>query len=213
MVTLESLSKLHTSVVYLARDPINMLSVDIEELGQILGQLEVRSEGGSAVISSMAAQIQVKVTPRQIQVHDRSDQQPCKEDFPERAVGVAGYFAKINDSIYRDVGVNFDLSFTRDLDELPSQFILKRAIRDDVFDSIGHVPKGASVRFWYDARGMAHHLYVEPRGNSFEGADFYAHINVNYRAEGDSPTVEWLRETIQTEYQDFINVLRSVLDG
>lgn len=206
----DSLTKRHTSIVVVIREPKPELNFGHGQLSLIVTEPEIRQEANSIVVSSMANQFQMIINPIRIQFTDKSEKLPARKDFAERVVKLVDWISQSNKIDLSSLGLNFDLILKRGESNRASEYIRDRFVNAGIFATTGYKLIGASVRLWYMARGIRHYLYIEPLGNSYDAEEFYAHINVHYK----QPTPfnsSWLTTAIMEEYKDFRKVLSTVL--
>ena len=188
-----------------------LLGADPIGLNQIIDAPEPRQSNDSLVLSSMRSQLIVTIGPNRIQFDDASGQQPTREDFANRVSQAAEYIRSLSDQVYTAVGLNFDIEWEPDHEDLPSKVMLDRFVKESTLHESGYDAIGASTRLWYVARDRIYDLRIEPRGNQYDGRNYFAHLNVHIRLEGETPPAEWHSQALKEEYRDFLRVLREAL--
>ena len=214
MVAADLITKLNTSVVYVTTgldDPGLLIGANPSVLNDIIDTPEPLPSPTGITLSSMRSQLTVDISPNRLAFADRSGENPTRVDFPARVASVAEYVGRQSDQIYSAVGLNFEIEWKPDDERLPAKVMLGRIVNDDALLSTGYDIVGASVSLWYIARGMRHHLRVEPKGNQYDALNFYANLNIHVNLENQIPSAEWLSRALDEEYKDFTKVLTEVL--
>ncbi len=221
MISIDSVKKLNTSIIYLARardepsDPFGqglLLGADPIGLNPIIDAPEPRQSADGLVLSSMRSQLIVTIGPNRIQFGDASGEEPAREDFPDRVTQAAEYIRSLSGQVYTAVGLNFDVEWEPDHEDLPSKAMLDRFVKEGTLKDTGYDAIGASARLWYVARDRIYDLRIEPMGNQYDGRNYFAHLNVHIGLEGETPSAEWLSRALKEEYGDFMRVLTEVLE-
>ena len=218
MIATDSIRKLNTSVVYLSRDSesdpagIGGLLLGAEPMGlsQIVDAPEIRQMPDGLMLSSMRNQLTININPNRLVLGDASGDEPARKDFPGRVARIAEYVGQQSNQTYIAVGLNFDIELVSDDDELPSKAMLDWHVKEEVLKGTGCDVVGASARLWYVARDRMHDLRIEPRGNQYDGRDYFVHLNVHIVLEGDLPSAEWISQALDEEYSHLIRVLTDI---
>ena len=214
MITQESVEKLQTTVVYLARDPAPpglLLGAELPGLSQLMDYPEPNASPGGVVLSSMRNQLTVTVNQNTLGFNDGSSERPARLDFPERVARIAEHVGTQSGQSYGDVWFTFAIEARPGDGALPSEAILSRLVRRDALKGAGYDAAGASVGFWYLAHDRWHDLRVEPRENQYDGPNYFALLNVHMDTRGQVPSAEWLSQALAEEYLDFMRVLANIL--
>lgn len=220
LITPNSVKKLKTVVVYVARVPTGrfvghelglLLGVDLTSLRQFIDAPEFRESPEGPILSSMRNQFTITIRPNRLDFDDGSDEVPVRTDFPNRAAQIAEYIGKQSNQSYAAVGLNFEIEVEAEDEELPSKVLLSRLVKEDALGDTGYDIIGASAKFWYVVRDRRCELRIEPRENRYEGRNYFAHLNVHINMEDEVPSTEWLSQVLEQEYRDFIRVLTELL--
>ena len=219
MILTDSITKLNTTVIYLSRNQAPglegsglLLGADLIGLGQIIDAPEAQPSPEGLAILSMRNQLTVTISPNRLVFGDASGEKPTREDFPLRVARASDYIGSLSNQMYATVGLNFDIEFKAVEEELPSHAMLHRLIKGDVLVDTGYDVVGASTRLWYVANDRRHDLRIEPRGNQYDGTDYYAHLNAHIELGNEMPSEEWLSQALIEEYSDFMRVLQKFLE-
>ena len=216
MIAPDSITKLTTAVVYVARDPILdagglLLGANLVALSRIIESPEPLPTPTGGLLMSMRNQLTVSIELNRLQFVDGSGEMPARADFPDRVHRAAEYIGRQSDQTYSAVGLNFDIEAAADADELPSKAILNRLARREAFEGTRYGVAGAATRFWYGRHDRRYDLRVEPRGNQYESESYFAHLNVHIELGREKTSEEWLSQTLREEYADFIETLTRIL--
>ena len=216
MITTDSITKLNTSVVYVARgpsDPTFMLGVDPSILNDIVDAPDILPSANGAVLSSMRSQLTVAIdfNNNRLEFSDRSTQIPNRADFPARVAMATQYISKQINQSYAVIGFNYEIEWHSEGIERSSSTILEKVVKHDVLKQPLHNVLGASARLWYVLHDKNCDLRIEPRGNQFDAPTFYANLNVYTNLDSEVPSEEWLSQALKQEYQDFLRVLSDIL--
>ena len=220
LITPNSVKKLKTVVVYVARAPTGrlvgqeiglLLGADPTGLTKFIDAPELRESSEGLILSSMRNQCTITIRPNRLDFDDGSDEIPVRTDFPDRAARIAEYIGKQSNQSYAAVGLNFDIEVESEDEELPSKVLLSRLVKEDALGDTGYDIIGASARFWYVVRDRRCDLRIEPRENRYEGRNYFAHLNVHIDMGNEVPSKEWLSQALEQEYLDFIRVLTKIL--
>ena len=218
MIATDSIKKLNTTVIYVARNQELglegsglLLGADLIGLGQIIDAPEAQQSPEGLAILSMRNQLTVTISPNRLVFGDASGEEPAREDFPRHVAEASDYIGSLSNQVYVAVGLNFDIESNPLDDELPSHAILNRLMKGEVLNNAGYDAVGASARLWYVARDRRHDLRIEPRGYQLDGSDYFAHLNVHIALGNEMPSEEWLSQALNEEYSDFKRVLQKVL--
>ena len=219
MIAADSITNLNTSIVFQASGGESdsgelglLLGAGLEGLGQFIDAPVVQpSSDGPPVLLSMRNQFALTITPNVLAFRDASGEAPAREDFPRRVVQVARHIGNQSNLTYSAVGFVFDIESKAADEVLPSQAMLSRFVREEVLEGTGYPAIGASARLWYVARDRFHGLRVEPKGDQPDSGDYYAHLDVQVNLKDELPSTEWLSQTLDEEYRDFLRVLDEVL--
>ena len=160
----------------------------------------------------MRSQLIVTIGPSILEFGDASGEEPAREDFPNRVAQAAEYIGSLSNQVYTAIGLNFGIESEPDTEDLPSKVMLDWLVKEDALKDTGYDVIGASARLWYVARDRMHDLRIEPRGNQYDGRNYFAHLNVHIELEGEMPSAEWLSQALKEEYADFMRVLSEVLE-
>ena len=218
MLEADSITKLTTSVVFVAgaggalEGPGLLLGTEMVGLSQIIEAPEPRQSLDGIVLSSMRNQLTVTISPNRLVFVDASGGAPARTDFPARVAEAAEYIGRQSDQSYSAVGLNFEIELEAEDEELPSRVMLFRLVKEDALAGTGYEAIGASARLWYVARDRIHDLRIEPRGNQFDGREYFAQLSVNMALEVEGDSGEWLSQALNEEYSDFRRVLTEVLE-
>ena len=219
MIAIDSIAKINTSVVYvvsqleLGPGVFGLLAgADLLGLSQIIDAPEPRQTSDGLVLSSMRNQLIVTIGADKLQFDDRSSEEPVRHDFASRAVSAAEYIGSLSTMTYTAVGLNFDIESRSASDELPSQAVLDRLIKDDVLTGTKYSVIGASGRLWYAASNRTYDLRIEPRGNQLDGNNYFAHLNAHMVLERGMPSAQWLSRALVEEYDGFKKVLMEIMN-
>lgn len=189
-----------------------LLGADLVGLGQIIDVPAAQPSPEGLTILSIRNQLAVTISSNRLEFSDASGEEPSRKDFARRAVQASEYIGSLSNQAYSAVGLNFDIEFNAFDEELPSNTMLNRLIRGDVLSNTTYDLVGASARLWYVARDRRYDLRIEPRGNQYDGTDYFAHLNVHI-VLGDEPFAEErLSQALNEEYTDFKRVLQKVLE-
>lgn len=216
MIVPDSITKLATAIVFVARDPILdagglLLGANLVALGRIIESPEPLPATTGSILMSMRNQLTVSIESNRLQFVDGSGDKPVRVDFPDRVHRAAEYIGRQSDQIYSAVGLNFDIEAAAVSGELPSKAILDCLARRDAFEGTRYDVAGAATRFWYGRRGRRYDLRVEPRENQHENETYFAHLNVHVELGREMPSQEWLSQTLYEEYVDFMQTLTRIL--
>lgn len=216
MIAPDSITKLTTAVVYVARDPILdagglLLGANLVALSRIIESPEPLPTPTGGLLMSMRNQLTVSIESNRLQFVDGSGEMPARADFPDRVHRAAEYIGRQSDQTYSAVGFNFDIEAAAAADELPSKVILDRLARREAFKGTRYDVTGAATRFWYGIRDRRYDLRVEPRGNQYESEIYLARLNVHIELGREMTLEEWLSQTLREEYADFIETLTRIL--
>ena len=217
MLEAGSITKLTTSVVFVTgvedalEGPGLLLGTEMVGLSQIIEAPEPRQSLDGIVLSSMRNQLTVTISPNRLVFGDASADEPARADFPARVAEAAEYIRRRSDQSYSIVGLNFAIGFEPADEELPSKTMLSWLVKAGALAGTGYNAIGASARLWYVARGRIHDLRIEPRGDQFDGREYFAHLSVNMALEVEGDSGEWLSHALNEEYNDFRRVLTEVL--
>ena len=219
MIATDSITKLNTSVVYVAGDmepglmgPGLLLGAELTGLSQIIDAPEPRPSPEGVILSSMRNQLTVTINSNRLVFGDASGEEPAREDFPGRVAQAAEYIGRQSSQIYTTIGLNFEIESESDDKELPSHVMLDRLVREDTLNDTEYDLVGASARLWYVAHDRLHDLRIEPRGNQYDGLMYFAGLSVRIMLEDKWPSAEWLSQALNEEYGDFERVLTKVLE-
>ena len=188
-----------------------MLGVDPAGLSQIIDVPEPSPIPDGFLLSSMRNQLTVAVRSNRLDFDDGSGEMPARVDFPTRVAQTAGHIATQTAQSYAAVGFVFEIEAEPEDEELPSRAVLDRLVREDVLGGSGYNAIGASARLWYVARDRLHDLRIEPRGNQYEGRNYFASLSVYLDPGNEVPSTEWLVQALDEEYGDFMRVLAQIL--
>ena len=218
MISADSITNLNTSIVFQASgggfdqgEPGLLLGAGLEGLHQFIDAPAVQQSPDGPVLLSMRNQLTLTITPSILAFGDASGDAPARADFPGRVSRVADYIGNQSHVAYSRVGVVFDIESKPADEALPSQAVLSRFVREEVLEGTGYAAIGASARLWYLARDRLHGLRVEPKGDQPDSGDYYAHLDVQVNLKDELPSTEWLSQTLDEEYRDFLRVLDEVL--
>ena len=219
MIAIDSITKINTAVVYavsqseLGPGVLGLLAgADPIGLSQIIDVPEPRQSSDGIVLSSMRNQLIVTIAASKLQFDDRSSEEPVRHDFASRVVSAAEYIGSLSTMTYTAVGLNFDIESKSASEELPSQAVLARLFKDDVFTGTEFNAMGAAARLWYTASNRMYDLRIEPRGNQFDGNNYFAHLNAHIVLEGEMLSAQRLSRALDEEYDGFKRVLMEVLN-
>ncbi len=210
---IQNLQKTLTSVVFLVKPQPVAAPPAIIQVSSVIDMPEVSLEGEILTITSMRNQLKVVIEGnRRMICQDMSGDSPIRSDFPDRILRLADLWQKSTGAAFVSIGINFDAKLVPESDTRPSSVILNRLIRSDAFRNTNYTLLGASVRFWYEADGNRHFLYLEPERNSLSAARFNIHLNASHAVKSDAlPTAEDFRNLVDHEFADLKRVLEAVL--
>lgn len=134
-----------------------------------------------------------------------------RPDFPDRAARIAEYIGKQSNLSYAAVGLNFHIEAEPKGEELPSEVLLSRLVKEGALRDTGYDVMGASARFWYAAHNKRYDLRLDPQESRYEGRNYLAHLNVHIGLGDEVPSTTWLSQTLDQEYRDFVKVLTEIL--
>lgn len=218
MIAADSIENLNTSIVLQASggqpdsgDPGLLLGTGLEGLRQFIDAPAVQQSADGPVLLSMRNQFTLTVTPSILAFRDASGEAPAREDFPGRVAKVAGHIGNQSHLTYSMVGLAFEIESKLADEEMPSQVMLRRFVREEALNGTGYTAVGASVRLWYLARDRIHSLRVEPKGDQHGSRDYFAHADVQMELRDELPSAEWLSQLLNEEYRDFLTVLDGIL--
>ena len=221
MIALDSIVKLDTSVIYIAggvnpSQGMQGLSLGVDSgLVEILGAPEVRNSPDGLILSSMLSQCIVTTNPNRLVFRDASGDKPSRPDFPGRVAQATGYISVTSKTPYTGFGINFGIEADSVDGELPSKAIFRRIMKEDTLRGTKYDVMGSAIGLWYSAHGRVYDLRIEPRieygGNQYEGRKYFARLNVQMALESEIPSAEWIAQTLNDEYDDFIRVLTEIL--
>ena len=160
---------------------------------------------GEFILTSMRNQLTVTFSPNTLVFGDGSSEVPVRTDFPERVARIAEYIGLRSGLSYAAVGLNFAIEVEAGDEALPSQAMLGRLVRGDVLQSTGYNALGASVRYWYASSDKWYDLRIEPRGNEYDGPDYFAHLNVHINTGAEMPSAAWLTQALSEEYREYLS--------
>ena len=189
-----------------------MLGVDPAGLSQIIDAPESSPLPDGFLLSSMRNQLTIAVRSNRLDFDDGSGEMPVRADFPDRVAQTARYIAAQTAQTYAAVGLVFEIEAEPEDEELPSKAVLARFVREDVLGGSGYDAIGASARLWYVARDRLHDLRIEPRGNQYEGRNYFASLSIYLDPGSEVPSTEWLSHALDEEYGDLVRVLAEVLE-
>ena len=219
MIAIETISKLKTSVVFVAGqlEPgpgvLGLLvGADPVGLGNIIDAPEPRQSPQGLILASIRNQLIVRVSANRLQFEDHSSEEPARSDFANRAVRATEYIGRLSNLTYTAVGITYEIESSPGNEELPSRAMLNRFIRDDVFIGTKYSAIGATTRLWYTGPDRLYDLRIEPRGNQLDGSNYYALLHAHIELEGDVPSEQWLSGSMQEEYNGFKKVLTEILN-
>ena len=187
-------------------------AVDPIGMRQFIDAPELQDSDEGLMLSSMRNQLVVAIYPDRAIFRDASGEVPTRDDFPARIASLAEYIAGISDLDYESVEIDFVIEASSNGEELPSAAILDRFVRSDVLRDTDKEAIGATVRLWYVASDRRYEIRIEPRGNEYDGNDYFAHIEVHIFLGGETPSEEWLTRTLRDEYSHFITTLSEILE-
>lgn len=218
MISADSITNLNTSIVFQASgggfdqgEPGLLLGAGLEGLHQLIDAPAVQQSPDGPVLLSMRNQLTLTITPSILAFGDASGDAPARADFPGRVSRVADYIGNQSHVAYSRVGLVFDIESKPADQELPSQAMLRRFVREEALRKTGYAAIGASVRLWYVVRDRIHSLRVEPKGDRHDSGDYFAHVDVQVELNDELPSEEWLSQALYEEYIDFLRVLDEVL--
>lgn len=220
MIAIDSITKLNTIVVYSARSREPglpgqglLLGADATGLSQVIDAPEVGPSPEGIALASMRNQLILSVGSNKLQFADHSGHVPARDDFPIRVAHAAEYIGTASNHVYTAIGLNFEVEAKSAGEELPSQALLQRFVKEEALKGTGYDAVGASARLWYAAHDRIHDLRIEPRGNLYDARTYYAGLSTQIVLEGVLPSPEWLSHLLKEVYDDFIEVLTTVLDS
>lgn len=190
---------------------MGLLAIDPTGLSQFIDAPEVRQLSDGFALSSMQNQITVAIRPNRLDFDDGSAEVPVRTDFPDRVARTAEYIGKQSNLSYAAVGLNFHIEAEPENEELPSKVLLSRFVKEDALRDTGYEVMGASARFWYAARNRRYDLRLDPQESRYDGRNYLAHLNVHIGLGDEMPSTEWLSQTLDQEYRDFVKVLTEIL--
>lgn len=219
MIVTDSIAKLNTSVIYVTKNQGSgpelsglLLGANLVGIGQFIDAPEAQQSPEGLVMISMRNQLTVTISPNRLVFGDASGEEPAREDFAPRVAQASDYIGSLSNQVYGAVGLNFDIEFKAVDEELPSHAMLNRHMNSEVLKDTGYDTIGASTRLWYMARDRRHDLRIEPRGNQYDGTDYFAHLNVHIELAKEMTPDGWLSNALNEEYSDFKSVLQKVLE-
>ena len=163
------------------------------------------------MVSSMRNQLSVTINSGILEFADASGEEPAREDFCGRVAQVADYIGSRSDQTYAAIGFAFTIEANSADEGLPSRTTLNWLVKEDALTDTGYEAIGASARLWYAARDRLHDLRIEPKGNQFDGTNYFAGMYVHIVLEGTVPSGKWLAQALHEEHDDFRRVLGKVL--
>lgn len=221
MIAADSVKNLKTGIVLQASggespfyEPGLLMGAGQEELGQFIDDPEVQqTPDGKIVIVSMRNQCVLAVMPTVLACYDASGKAPARRDFAGRVAQIAEHISNLSRLTYDKVGISFDIESKTADEELPSRAMLRRLVRREALKEMGYDVVGAAVKMWYVADGNLHSLQVEPKDNEHDSQHYHAHLSVEFDIQVSLLTREWLLQTLNKEYLDFLSVLDEVLES
>ena len=172
MAATDPIQNLSTALIFqasggesLSGEPGLLLGSGLEELREFIDAPAVQESPNGPVLLSMRNQLTLTITPSILAFHDVSGEAPAREDFPGRVAQVAGHIGGRSHLTYSMVGLVFEIESKFEEEELPSQAMLRRFVREEALEGTGYTTIGASVRLWYVASERIHGLRVEPKGD------------------------------------------------
>lgn len=221
MIATDSIMKLDTSVIYVAggvnpSQGVQGLSLGVDfGLVQILDAPEARNSAEGLVLSSMPSQCIVTISADRLVFRDASGDRPARADFPGRVVQAAEYIGVMSKTPYTGLGLNFGIEAEPDDEKLPSKVLFRRIMKENTLKDTKYNVIGSAVGLWYAAHGRMYDLRIEPRiepgVNQYDGRKYFARLSVHIALESGTPSAEWISQTLNDEYSDFITVLTEVL--
>ena len=218
MSATSSIENLNTSIVFQASgldadsgEPGLLLGAGLEGLSRFIDSPEVQPAPSGPVLLSMRNQLALTITSSVLAFRDASGVSPARQDFPGRVAQVAGHVGSQSRLTYSMMGLVFEIERKTADEELPSQVMLRRFIKEEALEGAGYTAIGASVSLWYRARDRLHSLRVEPKGPQHDNLDCFAHVDVQVELNDELPSAKWLALTLNEEYTDFLRVLDEVL--
>ena len=151
----------------------------------------------------MRNQLILSVGSNKLQFADHSGHVPARDDFPIRVAHAAEYIGTASNHVYTAIGLNFEVEAKSAGEELPSQALLQRFVKEEALKGTGYDAVGASARLWYAAHDRIHDLRIEPRGNLYDARTYYAGLSTQIVLEGVLPSPEWLSHLLKEVYDDF----------
>lgn len=211
---LQEIEKLHVSIVMLPSGDFD-LKLGARDLGTILREPEIEilpPPANIATITSLRDQVGINVSQGRILIRDYSDVLPGTDRF----TGIVTNFVKLlshsSGVSYHAFGLNYDISFSLQLDEPPAATIARKFInRDTIASAAGLDVVGGGVRFFYLKEDTRCNLYLEPRENKLDASKFYAHINVHFQITDSFPSRGQLESSFRREYDEFIRAVDAIL--
>lgn len=186
-------------------------ATDLTGLSQFIDAPEVRQLSDGFALSSMQNQITVAIRPNRLDFDDGSAEVPVRTDFPDRVAQIAEYIGRQSHLSYAAVGLNFHIEAEPKGEGLPSKVLLSCLVKEDALRDTGYEVMGASARFWYAARNRRYDLRLDPQESRYDGRNYLAHLNVHIGLGDEMPSTEWLSQTLDQEYRDFVKVLTEIL--
>ena len=217
MIAIDSIIKLNTSVVFVTRNaevglgvPGLLLGANPSGLNEIIGDPDVQQSADGLVLSSMGSQFVATISANRLQLDDRSDERPARQDFPGRVTRAAEFIGRSSNQAYSAVGIIFEIEANPATNALPSQAMLDLFVKPGMLAGTKYNLIGATARLWYSADDRTYEFRLEPRGNQFGGRDYFAHLNIGVMLPGTVPSPAWLSRVLYEEYEEFKSFLSEI---
>ena len=217
MIAIDSIIKIGTSVVFVTGEtqlglgvPGLLLGANPLGLNEIIEDPEVQQSAEGLVLSSMRNQLVATIDMNRLQFDDRSGEQPARQDFPDRVSRAAEFICRSSNQAYSAVGIIFEIEARPAVNVLPSNAMLNRFVKPDVLANTKYEAIGASARLWYSADDRTYEFRLEPRGNQYNGRDYFGHLNVGMRLSGTAPSSDMMSRILYEEYENFKRLLAEI---
>ncbi|MCY4474424.1 MAG: hypothetical protein OXC83_03190 [Chloroflexi bacterium] len=217
MIAIDSIIKLNTSVVFVTRNaevglgvPGLLLGANPLGLNQIIEDPDAQQSADGLVLSSMRNQFVATISANRLQFDDRSEERPARQDFPDRVTRAAEFIGRSSNQAYSAVVIIFEIEASPAINVLPSETMLNLFVKPDVLAGTRYNAMGAAARLWYSADDRTYEFRLEPRGNQYNGRDYFAHLNIGVMLPGTVPSPAWLSRVLYEEYEEFKSFLSEI---
>lgn len=215
-MSIQSIEKVHTSIVILPSGDFE-IKLSARDLANIVKEPEfdmAPSPINLARITSLIDQVDVRIGQGRIQISDRSSYQPGTDRFTTIIHGLSSLLVDTSNVNYRAFGWNYEVAFELPfVDRLPAEVIADRFINQEELRRKANLDiAGGAIRFFYRKGTGLCYLHLEPRQNKLDAGLYFAHVNVHFEIKGRLPDQEDLERSFKSEYDDFLNIVSSILD-